>query len=55
MLVVILPPGSGDGLQASKKGIMEAADLVLVNKADGYVDNILSVDPLDTRTQCKIR
>lgn len=35
MLVMILPPGAGDGLQASKKGIMEAADLVLVNKADG--------------------
>ena len=37
MLVVILPPGGGDGLQASKKGIMEAADLVLVNKADGQL------------------
>ncbi len=35
MLILIVPPGGGDGLQASKKGIMEAADLVLVNKADG--------------------
>lgn len=35
MLLVIVPPGGGDGLQASKKGIMEAADLVIVNKADG--------------------
>lgn len=35
MLILIIPPGGGDGLQASKKGIMEAADLVLVNKADG--------------------
>ncbi len=35
MLIVVVPPGGGDGLQASKKGIMEAADLVLVNKADG--------------------
>lgn len=35
MLLVIIPPGGGDGLQASKKGIMEAADLVVVNKADG--------------------
>lgn len=35
MLVMIVPPGGGDGLQASKKGIMEAADMVVVNKADG--------------------
>lgn len=35
MLLVIVPPGGGDSLQASKKGIMEAADAVIVNKADG--------------------
>jgi LAO/AO transport system kinase len=35
MLLMVVPPGGGDGLQASKKGIMEAADLVAVNKADG--------------------
>jgi len=35
MLVVLVPPGGGDGLQASKKGIVEAADLIVVNKADG--------------------
>jgi LAO/AO transport system kinase len=37
MLLVLVPPGGGDGLQASKKGIMEAADLVVVNKADGHL------------------
>lgn len=35
MLLVMVPPGGGDGLQASKKGIIEAADLILINKADG--------------------
>ena len=35
MLLMVVPPGGGDGLQASKKGIMEAADMVAVNKADG--------------------
>jgi LAO/AO transport system kinase len=35
MMILLVPPGGGDGLQASKKGIMEAADLVIVNKADG--------------------
>ncbi|HEY3225466.1 MAG TPA: methylmalonyl Co-A mutase-associated GTPase MeaB [Planctomycetota bacterium] len=32
--VVILTPESGDGIQAMKSGIMEIADLVLINKAD---------------------
>ncbi len=35
ILLLVIPPGGGDDLQASKKGIMEAADLILVNKADG--------------------
>lgn len=35
MLVVLLPPGSGDGLQAIKRGLIEHADLVVVTKADG--------------------
>jgi LAO/AO transport system kinase len=39
ILVLLVPPGGGDSLQATKKGIMEAADLVLVNKADGDLLN----------------
>jgi LAO/AO transport system kinase len=35
MFVLILPPASGDELQGLKRGIVELADLVLVNKADG--------------------
>ena len=35
ILVLVIAPGAGDSLQAVKKGIMEAADLVIVNKADG--------------------
>ena len=35
MFVLLLLPGSGDELQGVKRGIMELADLVLVNKADG--------------------
>ena len=30
----MVPPGSGDGLQGAKKGIMEIADLIVVNKYD---------------------
>jgi LAO/AO transport system kinase len=35
MFVLILPPGAGDELQGLKRGIIELADLVLINKADG--------------------
>src|SRR5712675_2431093 len=35
MFVLILPPAAGDELQGIKRGIIEWADLILVNKADG--------------------
>ena len=35
MFLLLLIPGGGDELQGIKRGIMELADLVLVNKADG--------------------
>jgi LAO/AO transport system kinase len=35
LFVLILPPAAGDELQALKRGIVELADIVLVNKADG--------------------
>jgi LAO/AO transport system kinase len=34
-LCLLLVPGAGDELQGIKRGIMELADLVVVNKADG--------------------
>jgi len=34
MFVLLLQPGGGDQLQGIKRGIMELADLVLINKAD---------------------
>lgn len=33
-VVVVIPPGLGDGVQAIKAGIMEIADIFVVNKAD---------------------
>jgi LAO/AO transport system kinase len=35
VFVLLIPPGGGDELQGVKRGIMEMADLILVNKADG--------------------
>lgn len=35
VLLVLMLPGAGDGLQGIKRGILEVADLVCINKADG--------------------
>lgn len=35
LFLLLLTPGGGDDLQGIKRGIMELADLILVNKADG--------------------
>ena len=40
MFLLILAPGGGDELQGSKKGIVEAADLLVVNKADGETEDL---------------
>jgi LAO/AO transport system kinase len=38
IFVLLLAPGGGDELQGVKRGIMEMADLILVNKADGDLE-----------------
>jgi GTPase len=35
MVALLVPPTAGDELQGIKKGIVEVADMVIVNKADG--------------------
>ena len=35
LFVLLLAPAGGDELQGVKRGIMEVADLILINKADG--------------------
>ena len=44
LFVLLIAPGGGDELQGVKRGIMEIADLILVNKADG------DLKPVATRT-----
>ena len=39
MFLLLLLPGGGDELQGIKRGIVEMADLVVVNKADGELEN----------------
>ena len=53
--VVVLVPGTGDDVQALKAGIMEIADIFVVNKADregadrtvAAVEAMLSLQPAD--------
>src|SRR6056297_1837222 len=44
LFILLLAPGGGDELQGVKRGIMEMADIILVNKADG------DLKPAATRT-----
>ena len=38
VFVLLIAPGGGDELQGVKRGIMEMADILLVNKADGALE-----------------
>ena len=38
LFLLLLAPGGGDELQGSKKGIVEVADVLVVNKADGELE-----------------
>ena len=39
MFLLLLLPAGGDDLQGIKRGIMELADLIIVNKSDGALEN----------------
>ena len=40
LFLLLLAPGGGDELQGSKKGIVEVADVLVVNKADGEFHDV---------------
>ena len=42
LFLLLLAPAGGDELQGVKRGIMEIADLILVNKADGDLKTVAS-------------
>ncbi len=50
IMLLMLLPGSGDTLQGIKRGIMEAADLVLINKADQFSASNVSQTITDYKT-----
>jgi LAO/AO transport system kinase len=45
--LLLIAPGGGDELQGIKRGIIELADIVVVNKADGELASIASVTASD--------
>jgi len=45
--VLVIPPGGGDELQGIKRGIVELADLVVVNKADGDLSAVAAATASD--------
>jgi LAO/AO transport system kinase len=45
--LLVIAPGAGDELQGIKRGIMELADVVVVNKADGELASAASVTASD--------
>jgi LAO/AO transport system kinase len=54
-VVVVLCPGAGDGVQAMKAGILEVADVLVVNKADLPGADGLSMDLEDALRLRSIR
>lgn len=49
MFLLLLSPGGGDELQGIKRGIMELADLVIINKADGDFINAAKIAAADCK------
>ena len=45
--LLLMAPGGGDELQGVKRGIMEIADLILVNKADGPLEPVAEATRAD--------
>ncbi len=56
LIILVLQPGTGDAIQALKAGIIEAADLFLINKADlpgadGLLDSLRFLFDISPRTR----
>ncbi|MCP4934535.1 MAG: methylmalonyl Co-A mutase-associated GTPase MeaB [bacterium] len=54
MFLLLLSPGGGDELQGIKRGIIELADLLIVNKADGTQEALAKKTASDYRNALKL-
>ncbi|KAJ2962843.1 hypothetical protein NQZ79_g2099 [Umbelopsis isabellina] len=53
MFVLLVGPGGGDELQGLKKGIVELSDMVIVNKADGKLEDAARSADMDYTSAIK--
>ena len=53
--LVLLSPGGGDELQGIKRGIIELADILIVNKADGNLEATARSTVLDYKNALKLQ
>jgi len=54
MFVLLLLPGGGDQLQGIKRGIMELADLILINKADDDTEALAGQAAIEFRNALQL-
>ncbi len=54
LFLLLLQPGGGDELQGIKRGIMELADIVLINKADGDLEQAAGRSAADYRNALRL-
>jgi LAO/AO transport system kinase len=54
MFVLLLLPGGGDELQGIKRGIMELADLILINKADDDLQTLAERSAAEYRNALRL-
>ena len=54
VFLVLLSPGGGDELQGIKRGIIELADILVVNKADGNLEATSKSTVLDYKNALKL-
>lgn len=54
MFILLLLPAGGDELQGIKRGIMELADLILINKADGDLEATAKRSAADYRNALRL-
>lgn len=55
-VVVVVNPGWGDAVQAAKAGLMEIADIFVVNKRDrpGVAETVRDLESMLTRTEARV-
>jgi len=54
IFLLMLLPGGGDDLQGIKRGIMELADIVIVNKSDGEMERAATVSASDVQNAIQL-